>query len=245
MSKGRTRTATSYHDRLAVALTKASDSHGGRDLTKQDVWALFESSHGKLEQKDKDYLLASDHCDRTTPKAKKGTGRCSICVGGDFLLVRVSDKGHYRIRDNLAIAGIGASGQVHELESIAGTDQQPLVDVSRDYEEGRRLLRRHRVIERKAQLVTDKKSHFQRTHGHLFCEACSFDFATVYGSLGDGYAECHHTTPLAQLEGVRSSRVEDLAVVCANCHRMLHRPPFYSVDELKELVEARKKFSTH
>jgi hypothetical protein len=245
MSKSRSRTATAFHEKLAVALAQVSDLYRDHDLTKQVVWAIYEDCHGKMEQKEKDYLLPSDHCDRTTPRAKKGTGRCSKCAGGEFLLVRVSDNGRYRISDSLAVSGNRASSQVHELKGDAATDNPPSVDAPRNYEEGRRLLRQHRVIERNAQLVADKKSRFQHTHGHLFCEVCSFDFASVYGPLGDGYAECHHTTPLGHIEGVRTSRVEDLAVVCSNCHRMLHRPPFYSVNDLRELVEARKKSSTH
>lgn len=57
--------------------------------------------------------------------------------------------------------------------------------------------------------------------GVLSCEACGFDFAQCYGDLGRGFAECHHIQPLAA--GVRETTLDDLAVVCANCHRMIHR----------------------
>lgn len=56
--------------------------------------------------------------------------------------------------------------------------------------------------------------------GALACEVCGFDFADRYGETGRGFAECHHLRPLA--EGGREARLEDLAVVCANCHRMVH-----------------------
>lgn len=60
------------------------------------------------------------------------------------------------------------------------------------------------------------------------CQACGFDFARQYGSLGDGFIEVHHTTVYAVRQGRR--RVDpsvDLVPVCSNCHRMLHRsqPP--------------------
>lgn len=58
--------------------------------------------------------------------------------------------------------------------------------------------------------------------GALACEVCGFDFADRYGETGRGFAECHHIRPLAA--GVRETRLEDLAVVCANCHRMVHLP---------------------
>ncbi|MCP9491884.1 MAG: HNH endonuclease, partial [Solirubrobacteraceae bacterium MAG38_C4-C5] len=48
-----------------------------------------------------------------------------------------------------------------------------------------------------------------------------FDFFRRYGDCGRGFAECHHVRPLN--EGGRETLIEDLAVVCANCHRMIHR----------------------
>jgi 5-methylcytosine-specific restriction protein A len=57
--------------------------------------------------------------------------------------------------------------------------------------------------------------------GRLECEVCGFDFFETYGERGNGFAECHHK--LALSHGTRSTYLRDLAVVCANCHRMFHR----------------------
>ena len=53
---------------------------------------------------------------------------------------------------------------------------------------------------------------------------CGFDFQKCYGELGIGYAQVHHKIPLnkAPPEG-RKIALKDLAVVCANCHVMIHR----------------------
>jgi 5-methylcytosine-specific restriction protein A len=63
-------------------------------------------------------------------------------------------------------------------------------------------------------------------NGSLICEVprCNFDFKARYGSLGEGFAHVHHKKPLAAApaEGVKTS-LKDLAVVCANCHAMIHR----------------------
>jgi 5-methylcytosine-specific restriction protein A len=62
--------------------------------------------------------------------------------------------------------------------------------------------------------------------GKLVCEVpnCGFDFEERYGALGSGYAQVHHKIPLkkAPPEG-RKIFLKDLAVVCANCHVMIHR----------------------
>jgi predicted HNH restriction endonuclease len=51
---------------------------------------------------------------------------------------------------------------------------------------------------------------------------CGFDFERAYGELGRGYAHVHHKRPLSERDGDEVTRLEDLAVVCANCHAMIH-----------------------
>lgn len=61
--------------------------------------------------------------------------------------------------------------------------------------------------------------------GLLICEVpgCGFEFAKTYGELGQGYAHVHHLRPLkeAPKQG-RKTTLADLAVVCPNCHAMIH-----------------------
>lgn len=60
-------------------------------------------------------------------------------------------------------------------------------------------------------------------HHGTACMACDFDFAASYGALGAGYIEVHHAMPLAEY-GIRETDAKtDLIVLCANCHRMVHR----------------------
>lgn len=72
-------------------------------------------------------------------------------------------------------------------------------------------------------------------HG-LACMACGFEFEKAYGELGAGYAEVHHMIPLAEAATRRTDPGTDLAVLCANCHRMVHRrrEVCLSLDELKQ-----------
>jgi 5-methylcytosine-specific restriction protein A len=76
------------------------------------------------------------------------------------------------------------------------------------------------------------------------CLVCGFDFAATYGPIGEHYIECHHMNPLSerpeeeQLDGTTTS-VEEVVVVCANCHRMLHRRrPALEVAVLKASLPA-------
>ncbi|MCC6190309.1 MAG: HNH endonuclease [Anaerolineales bacterium] len=125
------------------------------------------------------------------------------------------------------------------VQSMGGHQGPQLIEEDNEFLEGRLLARLHTVRERNPALVERKKRLVLSQTGRLACEVCSFDFAIVYGRLGHGFAECHHLVPLSELDGTRAVLPEDLAVVCANCHRMLHRSrPMISVLELRGLLAA-------
>jgi hypothetical protein len=106
--------------------------------------------------------------------------------------------------------------------------------------EGRMLLKLHRLKERDRRLVRRKKRAVLAAGGRLLCEVCEFDFVVAYGSLGEGFAECHHRVPLKELDGTTTTRLADLAIVCANCHRMLHRRPIHTMEQLRAVVQGRR-----
>jgi predicted HNH restriction endonuclease len=80
--------------------------------------------------------------------------------------------------------------------------------------EGRLRLRSHLARERSRSLVAAKRESVSDRR----CEVCGFSSLETYGV---DYCEVHHLTPLAQLDGVAATRLEDLAIVCANCHRII------------------------
>ena len=103
--------------------------------------------------------------------------------------------------------------------------------------EGKLLTRIHRSRERNRKLVADKKNSVLRSNGALACQVCGFDFRKVYGERGEGFIECHYTKPLADMKPGEKTRLSDLALVCANCHRMIHaKRPWLTMQELIELM---------
>jgi hypothetical protein len=95
----------------------------------------------------------------------------------------------------------------------------------------------HRRIERNPRLAEDAKA----VHG-CDCQVCGFNYEKVYGEIGRGYIEAHHLTPLAELAPngpVRLSPKDDFAVVCSNCHSMIHRTRHqtHCLAELREIVQ--------
>ncbi len=127
---------------------------------------------------------------------------------------------------------------VNDAQSTSGFLDWELRDV---FVEGEVLTRLHLIRERSTEAVRRKKERVLAETGHLACEACEFDFNGVYGPIGEGFAECHHTRPLADLPGERTTRLADLSIVCANCHRMLHRgKPRLTIEALRLLIQRNK-----
>jgi predicted HNH restriction endonuclease len=87
--------------------------------------------------------------------------------------------------------------------------------------EVRYRLVRHRSRER---TLRNAKIQSALNAGQLKCEVprCGFVFEERYGPLGAGYAQVHHLQPLAATDAVVETKLEDLAIVCANCHVMIH-----------------------
>lgn len=103
--------------------------------------------------------------------------------------------------------------------------------------EGQTLYRLHKVFERDRMIVKRKKDSALSKNGRIACEACDLVFGKFYGELGAGYIECHHKMPLAKLRVETKTTLESLALVCSNCHRMLHRRiDTLSVEELRTII---------
>jgi 5-methylcytosine-specific restriction protein A len=108
-------------------------------------------------------------------------------------------------------------GGVDELEvdadATSGSNKAEKLEDARQ-----RLL--HERIERNRKLAERAKE----LHGFI-CQVCGFNFERFYGSLGREFIIAHHKTPLAKLATsgpVALSPESDFAVVCANCHAMIH-----------------------
>ena len=81
------------------------------------------------------------------------------------------------------------------------------------------------------------------------CQACNLKFDKIYGDYSDkkDYIEAHHLIPkseiLRKIElGEELSRDEsDFAILCANCHRMIHKYACPPLEKFKEKVIKKYK----
>ncbi|MEU6390653.1 HNH endonuclease [Streptomyces sp. NPDC046939] len=117
------------------------------------------------------------------------------------------------IRDGIA------SGELHRIPPQPGEAGD---DGKTPASEGQ-LLARWAIYRERDRGLRQRKIQQVRQEGRaLRCEVCGFDFARVYGELGTGYIEVHHKLPL-HISGPTDTRLRDLAILCANCHRMCHK----------------------
>lgn len=68
----------------------------------------------------------------------------------------------------------------------------------------------------------EERSRFIGGSGKLFCEMCGAPPLSIKAALHDAHFEAHYLIPLSST-GPRTTRLSDLALLCANCHRLLHR----------------------
>ena len=107
-----------------------------------------------------------------------------------------------------------------------------------------------KIYERSSKLRQIAIAHFQKD-GEIFCRVCNFNYNHFYGEkIGRGYIEIHHLKPIfkyqsEELDKTIEQALTNVAPVCSNCHRMIHRDwrnPIH-IDDLIEQIKANGVFS--
>jgi predicted HNH restriction endonuclease len=117
-------------------------------------------------------------------------------------------------------------------------------DPEKIFREGRVLaqFRKHVRVERNGAVSKHVKKLRLKSDPSLHCDVCGFSFVEAYGEIGAEFIEAHHLVPLGGVRGERETRATDIALVCSNCHRMLHSAnPLLKLEKLKELVRSSKQ----
>lgn len=96
-----------------------------------------------------------------------------------------------------------------------------LDDADVEFPEGIVITTIHRRRERNRKL---RKALLQnrRELGVLACDSCGITNTNTSKSLEDAIFEAHHLRPLSEV-GKTKTRLPDVALLCANCHRSIHR----------------------
>ena len=123
----------------------------------------------------------------------------------------------------------------HTLDNIG----LPLTQDDETFSEGKIKMRQHLIRERNANLIKKAKEKFKERHeGKLFCEICEVDFSQRYGKLGKDFIEAHHIKPVSEMQDGDKTSINDIVMLCSNCHSMVHRrKPWLTRDELESILK--------
>jgi predicted HNH restriction endonuclease len=84
--------------------------------------------------------------------------------------------------------------------------------------EGRLFKREALFRTRNAALIRAKKQD-----SDYRCEKCGFSFYDTYGEIGKEFIIAHHVEPISSRRKPRKTTFDEIALLCANCHAMIHR----------------------
>lgn len=101
----------------------------------------------------------------------------------------------------------------------------PPTDEELGWFEGNPRIAQHLVRERSGSMPSQFKASFRVKHGRLFCERCARDYLEVYDgpAIAEACFEVHHSIPVSQMQKGHRTTIEQLQLLCANCHRAEHR----------------------
>ena len=197
---------------------------------------------------DKHYKSAAKQIDQKGVPNERKSVHYDLVLGGK----------RYPPKYIISLATKFASGSEHPANDFNAVEAKNYF-ISRDYEiidrrietkniivdeddesvspEGKRVFVKHRKLERDGTIPKKAKAKRFAETGKLECEVCGFDFTERYGSVGIGFIEAHHKKLVSKLDGKEKTKISDLALVCSNCHRMLHRAnPLLTINGLKKLL---------
>lgn len=215
-------------------------------ISPNEAWTKYGSALGA--QSEKEWRQQADSVLKNSLEKYKG----------NILAIELSDFRLFPEPINLESVGIGntdwqlmkevSEEETNRLMDKLQTDSDPDFILAQEFglepdeitfKEGKERMRLHLTKERNRQLVNRaKESWYQSSNGKLHCEVCNFSFPEKYGKVGAGFIEAHHRISIASLTAETIVKIADLAAVCSNCHRMIHRhQPLLTIQELKQIIQ--------
>ena len=103
--------------------------------------------------------------------------------------------------------------------------------VEKEAIEGELLKKEMQFRSRNRSLIAAKKAN-----SDYRCEICGFIFTDDYGQRGDRFIIAHHNEPIGKGKAPRKTTLQDISLLCANCHSMIHKTnPPVSINSLRIL----------
>ncbi len=177
------------------------------------------------------YKYIEENFNTELPKSWKAVVRATIEKNS-------SDSVLFDSKEDLFYAVEGLGNGHWGLRNFESKEAIELTQEDDEFSEGKFYLKQHLCRERNPKLISTAKKQFKQKNGRLYCQICGFDFEEKYGELGKGFIEAHHIKPVSEMKQTEKTKLEDIIMVCSNCHSMIHRKrPWLNLDEIKTLLK--------
>jgi hypothetical protein len=158
----------------------------------------------------------------------------AVMTGVNSSIIRHTADEYIKTQANhFGMTNVGSATELIKVESLPETDLEEEITGK----EGRMLTRLHAYKERDRGFAAKVRNYYkQKNGGKLHCVACGLKPELLYDDRGERCIEAHHTIPIEELQPDSITRVDDMAMVCASCHRIIHsRNPCLTITEVQAL----------
>jgi 5-methylcytosine-specific restriction protein A len=140
----------------------------------------------------------------------------------------------------------GAIALYGELrQSVGWQAEDAIILEANEADQGKSLKQAKRYVQHRS--IERQPSHsraVKKAQGYR-CKGCDKLLVDKYGDVASDLIDAHHLTPLSSLdegEIVSFDPVDDFAVLCPNCHRVIHRLEDPSdLEALRILIETARR----
>lgn len=158
----------------------------------------------------------------------------AVMAGVNTYAIRKAADVYIKVQaEHFGMTNAGSATNLIKIESLPETDLEEEITGK----EGRMLTRIHAYRERDRKFAAMAKKHYKaKNGGKLWCIACDLKPETLYDDRGERCIEAHHKIPIEELQPDSITRVDEMAMVCASCHRVIHsQKPCLTIAEVRAL----------
>lgn len=102
-------------------------------------------------------------------------------------------------------------------------------------DEGDEVIKEIRFRKRCRTLIDTKKA---LSNGS--CEICGFAYRKYYKGITKVHLEAHHINPIAMRVKPSETKLEDIKLICSNCHTVIHsRKPIFTLEEVQKMLKIK------
>lgn len=221
----------------------------GITVTLAPLWVSVLHSDFHIDLQDRFQAIAADLNNISIVRAKHPALADSIQKHGNAIMAEQNTASISTATDEVLklqaeIFGMTNASSIVKLEEALAQPETEIEEVISG-QEGRLLARVHYYKERDRKFsIAAKKYYKAKNGGRLTCDVCNLDPTSFYGANGERCIEAHHKIPIEELQPDSVTRVDDMAMVCASCHRVIHSmKPCLTIEEARNLINFSKQNS--